>query len=197
MIHGCTGPLVFSLAAAIVTVTSVWWKRNDKTLVLRGWFPWMTILLVVSAVIQLALGAQLRHIQPWASPSFFTSLVHTHLTMAALVFILALVVLTVSWSASYRSMQRINALRWVILGLLIVQILLGCGTWIANYALPWAESHPILSRYTIAIHGYWESWIVTGHQATGSLIIVTALVFALRVWRQTNSDFVSKPTVIE
>jgi len=197
MINGCTGPLVFSLAAAIVTVTSVWWKRNDKTLVLRGWFPWMTILLVVSAVIQLALGAQLRHIQPWASPSFFTSLVHTHLTMAALVFILALVVLTVSWSASYRSMQRINALRWFILGLLIVQILLGCGTWIANYALPWAESHPILSRYTIAIHGYWESWIVTGHQATGSLIIVTALVFALRVWRQTNSDFVSKPSVIE
>jgi len=187
MIHGCTGPLVFGLAAAIVTVTSSWWKQEDKYFVRRGWFAWITILLVISSVIQLVLGAQLRHIQPWASPSFFTSLAYTHLSMAALVLILAITMLTLSWSVKYHSMQRIRGLRWVILGLLTFQILLGCGTWISNYALPWAESHPILGRYTIAIHGYWESWIITGHQATGSLIIVSSLIFALRVWRQTES----------
>jgi heme a synthase len=186
MIHGCTGPLVFALAAAVVTVTSSWWKRDDKVIVARGWFAWMTVGLFGASVVQLALGAQLRHIQPWASPSFFTTLVHTHLTMALLVLVMVIVVLAVSATKQYRGLEGIRGLRLVIFGLLIVQILLGCGTWIANYALPLAGSAPILSSYTIEIQGYWESWIVTGHQATGSLIIVSALVFALRVWRQTK-----------
>jgi len=187
MIHGCTGPLVFALAASVVTVTSSWWKHDDKVFVSRGWFAWMTIALFLAAVVQLALGAQLRHIQPWASPSFFTSLVHTHLTMAAFVSVMVLVVFAASRLANYRDLEGIRSLRLIILGLLIFQILLGCGTWVANYALPWAGSTPILSKYTIEIQGYWESWIVTGHQATGSLIIVSALVLAMRVWRQTKT----------
>jgi cytochrome c oxidase assembly protein subunit 15 len=189
MIHGCTAPLVFSLAAAIVVVTSRWWDDRPAPSTSPGKIRWIATGLTLTAAVQLFLGAQLRHIQPWTKPSAFMGLVHLHLTFAVLVSILVLAVAL----ASRRGINRgLSGIGWPILfliALLVIQIALGCGTWIANYALPWIELHPWLAHYTIATKGYWESWIVTGHQATGSLIIVVSLVLTLRLWRQTPMAF--------
>jgi cytochrome c oxidase assembly protein subunit 15 len=140
-------------------------------------------------VVQLILGAQLRHVQPWTKPSSFVALVHLHLTFALVVTLLVLWVAVASRTRTHRQLSGIGWPIWALLVLLIVQIGLGMGTWIANYALPWIEAHPELARYTIATKGYWESWIVTGHQATGSLIIAVSLVLTLRIWRRMTPAF--------
>ncbi len=189
MIHGCSGPLVFAMATALAVVTSPWWHAADKPTIHPNWFRWLAVGLTISAVIQLILGAQLRHVQPWTKPSSFVALVHLHLTFAAIVMFLVLGVAAVSRTRSNRQLSGIGWPIFALLVLLVIQIALGLGTWIANYALPWIEAHPQLARYTIATKGYWESWIVTGHQATGSLIIATSLVLTLRIWRRTAPPF--------
>ncbi len=186
MIHGCAASLVFALSSAVVVVTSSWWRAEDFSVANRPWFSWLTLALTISAYTQLILGAQLRHVQPWTKPASFMGLVHLHLTFAAIV---SLLVFAVAFTSRYRVNRQLKGIGWPILALLVllvVQVALGLGTWIANYALPWIDTHPLLARYTIATKGYWESWIVTGHQATGSLIIATALVLTLRVWRRST-----------
>jgi hypothetical protein len=70
----------------------------------------------------------------------------------------------------------------------VAQVLLGFATWIANYATPWVELTPWLARYTVQGKGFWESMIVTGHQATGSLLIVFSLWMVCRVFRSNRLD---------
>ncbi len=195
MIHGCTGPLVFALATSVVVVTSRWWRTETLPMTSPTWFRWLAIGLTLSAVMQLVLGAQLRHIQPWTKPASFVALVHLHLTFAAIV---TLFVLGVAAASRSRSNRQLSGIGWPILTLLVllvVQIALGGGTWIANYALPWIDTLPELARYTIATKGYWESWIVTGHQATGSLIIAAALILTLRIWRRPL-NFRQEPLIV-
>lgn len=187
MIHGVSAALVFAFAISIVVITSRQWL--DKS-VLRGGshgFRWLSLGLTLASVIQLVLGAQLRHVQPWTKPSAFTGLVHLHLTFAIIVTLLVFMTTLISRNRLNRHLSGIGWPICTLLVLLMGQIALGIGTWIANYALPWIDAHPFLARYTIATKGYWESWIVTGHQATGSLIIATALVLTLRVWRRTKN----------
>jgi cytochrome c oxidase assembly protein subunit 15 len=196
MIHGCTGPLVFALATSIAVVTSDWWHRESSPKAPSMGLRWLVIWLAGSAVIQLILGAQLRHVQPWTKPSSFVALVHLHLTFAAIVSVL---VVGVAFASRLRGNRRLSGIGWPIFTLvvlLVVQIGLGLGTWIANYALPWIDLHPELARYTIATKGYWESWVVTGHQATGSLIIATAMILVLRVWRGSTLSRNQESTLI-
>ncbi len=75
--------------------------------------------------------------------------------------------------------------------LVLVQVALGIGTWIVNYALPWQEANSWLAAYIIQAKGYNESLIVTAHMATGSLIISLATVAALRAWRSRSNYIVS------
>ncbi|MDZ4848971.1 MAG: COX15/CtaA family protein [Pirellulaceae bacterium] len=189
MLHGCLAPLVFALAIAVVVMTSRWWKEEVGPAVPRPFFRWLAIGLTISAFVQLFLGAQLRHIQPWAKPASFTGLVHLHLTFAAIVSLLVISVAVVGQHRTNRQLKGIGWPTFILIALLLIQIALGVGTWISNYALPWGDTHPMLARYTIATKGFTESWIVTGHQATGSLIIATALILTLRVWRRSAHKY--------
>jgi heme a synthase len=103
-------------------------------------------------------------------------MVHLHLTMAVILAVLILVLGFLVRRPGYRSVSGLRGPANALLLVLTVQLCLGFGTWIANYALPWADWLPALSRYVIQAKGYWESLIVTAHQATGSLLI------ALSVW---------------
>ena len=51
-------------------------------------------------------------------------------------------------------------------------------------ALPWPELNAFFANYTIAGRGFWESMIINGHQATGSLLIVFSLWLLCRVERR-------------
>lgn len=196
MIHGCTGPAFFGLAAASAVMTSRWWRSEAKLAIETTagdsgrtsrpparFETAIFYLLPAAAFCQLVIGAQLRHVQPWMPPSRFMMWVHLHLTLAGVV------TLMIFWvSLRTRRVSRANraALAWpanLLLLLVLVQLGLGFATWISNYALPWQDMHPWLARYTIHAKGWVESWIVTGHQAIGSLIVATATVVAMRLGR--------------
>ena len=93
MIHGCVGPLCFALCVVAAAVTSrFWWdrgKQNASELAAVG-RPAMilAISLLVLSYLQLVLGAQLRHVQPTASPGHFTGVVALHLITAFLLWLL-------------------------------------------------------------------------------------------------------------
>ncbi len=194
MIHGCTGPLFFALAAATAVMSSRWWfrQREDcqpvsgdgdlRQIVAGKPTAWLASAAVLLSYVQLVAGAQLRHVTGIVSPKMFKGLVHTHLGLASLVL---LVVVLLSGVALLN--RRFPAkIRWTaqLLALMVFgQIALGIGTWIVNYALPWSELNDTLANFTISAKGFWESLIVTAHMAMGSLIISTATVLSVRSWR--------------
>jgi cytochrome c oxidase assembly protein subunit 15 len=193
MIHGCSGPLVFALGSFIVMASSNDWLRADRSLQSRGLFRVAVGLLLLS-IVQLFVGAQLRHAQPNWLPSTFMAMVHTHLLMATCI---TLTIFCIFWLVRRRAYQKIRELRLpanLLILVVVSQVVLGFGTWIANYATPWMELTPWLARYTLQGKGFWESMIVTGHQATGSLLIVLSLWLVCRVSSRMVSSQAGRPS---
>jgi heme a synthase len=182
LIHGCTGPLFFAVATATAVMSSRWWldQRSATANASRLTANIATVLLVAS-YCQLIIGAHLRHVTGAVSHGVFMGYVHLHLTFAGIALLLAIFLAMITRSRTTPARVKLPAL--LIFGLVLVQIALGIGTWIVNYALPWQETTESLARYTILAKGYWESMIVTAHMATGSLIISLATVISLRAWR--------------
>lgn len=182
MVHGCTASLFFAMATATAVMASKFWYRAAGTQLWQtsGTARWAATALVFTSYLQLTIGAQLRHITGGASPRFFMSAVHLHLTLAGLVVLLSLM-LAVSTNRQAAPPTRRSALGLVLLVLL--QVALGIGTWLVNYALPWPELTDGLARYTIQAKGYAESMVVTAHVATGSLIICFSTVATMAAWR--------------
>lgn len=191
MIHGCSGPLVFALAAFITFASSKSWHQVTPY-PLGRWLPRIAILLVISSILQLFLGAQLRHVQPTVSTVFFMSTVHLHLTVAVLITLLIAWLTILVRRPAYRQATGIRLPANSLSIILIVQVLLGCATWVSNYALPWQELNSWLAAYAINGKGFWESMIVTGHQATGSLIIVLSVWLACRIMRANSKVTISQ-----
>ena len=150
----------------------------------------LAVFLFAMSVVQLLVGAHLRHSLPTWLPVFFMSLVHTHLLLATLIFLAVLSCSVFVRCGSNRVFRELRTPANTLLAIVFVQILLGFATWIANYATPWVELTPWLARYTVQGKGFWESMIVTGHQATGSLLIVCSLWLACRAYRRV---LLSKP----
>ena len=186
MIHGCLGPLVFSLGCFIVMASSNDWVRA-KPIPVSARLRWGAVLLVLAAVVQLFVGAQLRHSQPTWKPVFFMSLVHIHLTMAAIISLLIFWLFVAVRRKPNRQVVELRAPSSMLVAIVVAQVLLGFATWIANYATPWLELTPWLARYTVQGKGFWESMIVTGHQATGSLLIVASLWLTCRAATRANT----------
>lgn len=186
MLHGCTGPLFFAIATATAVMSSRWWLtyggREAVGLVSGRGVVWLATLLVLFSYLQLIVGAQLRHVTGTTPSKLFMMFVHSHLTLAAIVGLLSLVLAGFA-GLSRRTSVRVSRPAFLIVLLVFTQIALGIATWIVNYALPWQEIDAALAAYTIQAKGYSESLIVTGHMATGSLIISLGTVAALRAWR--------------
>jgi heme a synthase len=202
MIHGCTGPLFFAIATATAVMSSRWWLSkadwsSSKELHRTGHcsgrsVTWIATFLVIFSYLQLVVGAQLRHVTGATSPRVFMSFVHLHLTLAGLVLILVLLLAAFA-GLSRRTPHRVSNPSFLLVLLVLAQIALGIGTWIVNYALPWQELDPSLAAYVIEAKGFAESFIVTAHVATGSLIISLATVAALRAWRSRAPRSASAP----
>lgn len=191
MLHGCGGPLVFAYATFMATAASADWKQQGDFSAKTGGVGkglWrLSWCLLVATIIQLVLGAQLRHALPDTRPATFMALVHLHLTFAVVVSVLIVWVAMVVRRKELADRRVFGGVRkpsnWLLL-LLVFQLVLGIGTWFVNYSLPWSELFPGLARYVIAAKGYWESMVVTAHQATGSLLISMSVWLVCRVGRR-------------
>jgi cytochrome c oxidase assembly protein subunit 15 len=205
MVHGCVGPAFFAICVAMAAVTGPWWRATDNRNATgddrrphegddRGIAeqqpPWLLAGYAVAlSYAQLILGARLRHALPDLAPSQFTITVALHLITAAALLIC---LLWLWWSARRSGDAFLIRPAALLIGLVGVQIALGVGTWVVNYGFPqfllWLPGAP---GFLLRSKGFAESIIVTGHVATGSLILGVAtlqLVRCLRIrWCQTQT----------
>jgi heme a synthase len=186
LIHGCVGPMIFAMAASLTVMTSRWWFEAPSEFSRSRWLSRFLVIQLLLVFLQLTIGASLRHADVGTLPSAFTGLVHLHLTVAALVFIL--VTFNAIDLSFFHARKSPFTRRWakVLAALVVSQLCLGIGTWIVNYAWPWNEPIPGLTGYTISLKGYWESWITTAHQAMGSLIIAISSIIVVGHYGKTT-----------
>jgi cytochrome c oxidase assembly protein subunit 15 len=188
MLHGCTGPAFFALCAAMAAVTSLRWRAADVGNVAsaaaapaRRLLPLAAATALV-AYLQLAVGAQLRHVPATAQPETFQAAVHLHLLLAAVVLLHA------AWLAV--AARRLRQDAWLsrpplwLFGLVVLQIFLGATTWLFKFGMPtWARQQLGEWDFAVPAASRLQSLIVTGHVATGSLIVAVAVVACLRLGR--------------
>jgi cytochrome c oxidase assembly protein subunit 15 len=183
-IHGCFGPAVFALAAAVATITSKRWKeaaRYELASVAR--IERLAVLTVILAYVQLVLGSQLRHLPAGASPSDFRIMLFFHLgtALALLVHAVLLAAVTYRDARTVSWLMRPAAALWVLIG---VEIGLGAATWITKYGPPlWLSRFDWAASYLVVADSRPQAWITTAHVATGSLILAISLLVALRAAR--------------
>ena len=185
MIHGCTGPAFFALACSIAVVTSRTWREAKALPSVERSTLATAILTVFLAYVQLVFGALLRHPSVDAGPHWFRLAVLFHVFTA---LILAAHILTFAW----RTLGKHRGVSWIIhptslLALLIsLQLTLGMATWVVKYAWPAQLTvFNFAAGYTVTANSLTQSLVVTAHVATGSLILATAAVLAVRVARIT------------
>ena len=182
-IHGCTGPLFFCLVVAMAVVTSRKWRDGVPVGPAASQVAALAWLVTALAFLQILVGAQLRHITVNTSHTFFRIAVFFHIALAA-----ALLIHTVYLALKVLRL-RLSSQRWLAVSLvllLMAQVLLGVASWVVKYGPP-----PIFGDwmvgYTVAAKTLTQSLIVTGHVATGSLILVTCLTVAMHTTRENWS----------
>jgi cytochrome c oxidase assembly protein subunit 15 len=171
-VHACTGPLFFAVTVVLAVLT----RRPSGEVVPRVAVG-LCAALPVAAYAQLVAGAQLRHLDPTTPPAAFHALVGTHVLGALLVAGLAIATAI----ATRRGENRL-ARRWAYLAtlLVIVQVVLGVGTWVSKYGVPsailpesWRLSEPIVARSGAG------AVTVTSHAVLGMVILGVGVALAL------------------
>jgi heme a synthase len=192
MLHGCTGPLFFALAVAMVVFTSRRWRhasdsasaqaeagqRSSTSLVCR-----LAIVTAVLAYLQILLGAVLRHVPIAAEPETFAVALKFHLFMAAA---LTLHIVWLAWLVlrRLRTSKPLGGLAMMLIGLIVAQLSLGAGTWIVKFAVPeWAPAWISTGGAAIQDGGWLQTHVITAHVAVGSLLLGTSVALALYVNR--------------
>ena len=191
LVHGCTGPLFFAIASATVLMSSQFWFHCQWQSHLGhgrfgslGSYPDGPVQFCATDDRALSYGTLLVMPRP---NILWVLCICTDVGRRDCVLSFFL------WASATRLAApptRRAALGLVLL--VLVQVALGIGTWLVNYALPWPELTEELARYTILAKGYFESMVVTAHVATGSLIICFSTVASLAAWR-TQAQGVTRP----
>ncbi len=210
-LHGCVGPLFFAFVVMLTTLTSRWWicpfgmanglpgasarpskippagaaghRQNaagpgglDQLVHRTANGAWLVFGL---AVVQLILGSQLRHGIAYASAGVFRAALLFHIGLAcALTFQL-------TWVGIQTVRTRVGWRLGVVLILLVgCQLLLGLGTWCVKYGWPTLLDDVLaIPGFTVVAESMFQSLVVTGHVATGSLILGLSGNLALRLTR--------------
>jgi heme A synthase len=160
VVHGVVAQLIFAGAAWIAVMMSPRWKTIKQ--VCTGTDRRWATALVHAMVLQLVLGAIYRHmlsdedLAPRA-----THVLYTHITMAIVVLVLAVIVGLRSQERDSTTLQRCGTL---LLVLVCVQFLLGGGALVV-----------VLISEGTDIPMY-ELLLTTAHQANGALLLASSVV---------------------
>ncbi len=193
-IHGCVGPAFFAFTVALAVLTSRRWSSAEPPQVLAKGAALKRLALVTTglAYLQLVLGSALRHMPVWASPGDFRMALVFHLIVAAVLaaHIGWLLVRLIQFARHQPALVRPGV---ALAALLLVQLALGLGTWMAKYGWPsgllpgWLSSgwlaHGGQLDYVVVAEGPLLAYLATAHVAAGSLILATSLLVALRSLR--------------
>jgi cytochrome c oxidase assembly protein subunit 15 len=74
--------------------------------------------------------------------------------------------------------------------LVLCQLVLGCAAWVVNYYWPdWVPEWSLTASYpVIESKGWLQATIVTGHMATGSLLIGVSVLLTLEAYRLIRGE---------
>lgn len=184
MIHGCVGPLFFVYAGAMACFTEPAWIRAEPKRVEGGQrlvrLAWLTLVL---AYVQLVLGANLRHIPVGASAATFQTFAMFHVVMAVAVLAHGVLLYVRGRQDDVPPLVGGACSRvGVLVGL---QVALGLATWTVKYGWPtWLPAPAFAHSLTLQAEGLTQSMTATAHMAVGSMILIHALVAAVRGSRQ-------------
>ena len=186
LVHGCIGPVFFACVVAICVFTSKWWNgvfNTVGTMQSIGQFQYLSCLTLFVCIVQLVIGACMRHIGDTASPDYFRVLVLIHLAVAGLVLFLT------AGQAAIALLRRgalVYLLRSssILLCLVAVQIALGLSTWVVKFGYPvWFRNTELGESYLVQEKSLLQMNTITLHVACGSLIIATAAFVATKALR--------------
>lgn len=167
--HGVLGQVFLAVMIAVACVTSSLWLASQAPQMrpnftddrnLQRW-------LVLAVVVQLVLGAAQRHL---------SALLIVHITLAAVVILLAVMVGVRAWGM-FRGSWPVDRLGKALVILASIQGVFG----IAALAVTGGEA-TVGSPSTLAVT------ITTVHQATGAVILAVSVALALWTQRLFNQD---------
>lgn len=179
VIHACLAQIFFCLTTSLALFSSRTWSRGwDIPTSLTYTLGPRAILLTSSILIQLILGALLRHtgvVDGSKAGRLVSWVVIAHILGAIIVTVLVLRVGVMLLRHFEEGL--LYQLGVALLSLLVVQVSLGVGSfWVRLKAMEWVQPLPL------------DTWITTSHLAVGALMLVTSLlvIFCLKN-RHNNS----------
>jgi len=203
-VHGCTAPLVFSLAAAMVAYTSPAWRsagrgvtkgdrhlaalgasppgeKGDRHLAALGASPLLSVAPATAVLIyvQIVLGAQLRHLTPGQAAGWFTLWMWLHLIVLGLLVLAVVWLLALTRRRFGREPMLVRRGR-LLAAVFAVQVVLGTATWVTHYGWPaWFTQSIWAIEYTVVANGPLQALTTTAHVVVGSLTLVSAMSLSL------------------
>jgi cytochrome c oxidase assembly protein subunit 15 len=180
--HGIFGPTFFALCVTMAVVTSRLWRSAVKTAPhpQGGKLQRLAIITAGLVLLQIAVGANLRHLPVDFTPQMFRIAVFFHLLLAA-ALVVHIVLLFFRIVRQHRDEPALVRPGMALVALIGMQLVLGSATWVIHYAWPsWMQGFAFTANLTLSAGGYWQAMVVTAHQATGSLILGCAVMLALR-----------------
>jgi cytochrome c oxidase assembly protein subunit 15 len=192
IVHGVFGQLVFATLVALAVVRSRGWEgevRGDPRLALSANTDRVFgAALVVALVVQLVLGALVRHFS-WAldvlryglkaDPARLIGIgqhmLTIHLTFAVIVAVVAVGVGVRAWGI-YRSVATLRRLGGGLLWLVLVQVTLGVTALVAT-------GNNAVERRPTAL----DVAITTAHQVVGAAMLACAVALAMWVYHLSAS----------
>jgi len=170
--HACLAQTFFCLVISLAVVTAPGWMEKSRPI---GAY-WLPVATTAMVFIQLILGAILRHAgtingdkgADFVLPAFIAHLAGAGLTAVILVW------LALHLTAPKRAVPMPGQ-AYTILSLLVVQLLLGLGSYLARLDAA-AGNHPILIGVVLS----------SSHLAIGALLLALSLIAALRESREVH-----------
>lgn len=185
-LHGCVGPAFFASVVAFCVITSRWWWRerenqatNGRVIRASGLAVWSMLMLAMSFG-QLVVGAFLRHIAFDSAPQDYRALVVLHGATAVVLLLGTLVQWVVSRMSRFKGTGVRGSVN-VLMGLILVQIVLGLCTWVVKFGWPvWFSNLDFAATFVVGEKTLWQMNLITAHVAVGSLILVFWTIQMLR-----------------
>jgi len=170
--HATLAQLFFCTTVSLAVFTSKSWIEPRPTTEEQGSVPlrWLCVAAAAAILVQLVLGATLRHSATWDKP-LPTNLLLTHIVGAVSVMLLL-------GSASLTTLRRHGSERFlarpaqIALCLLGLQLLLGLAAYWARTLSP-SDPQPLHPMVGITV----------AHVACGALVFATTIVLTLRTFK--------------
>ena len=163
-IHGCTGPCFFAMLVGLAVVTSTRWQRARQSRLAKALpAPLLAAAGIVTALtlLQIILGAQLRHLGHVTSVGFFRAAVVLHIVTAVVLWGQTLWLAWHCWRLGRLEADGGGCIGFrgrlksaLLVALVSAQVGLGVASWTVKYGVPALVSEYWLIGYTVGAKSF-------------------------------------------